>query len=257
MNSELVVFQSSKIDFKFNQSLESLFQLDGLQIFSGDRILLSGPSGAGKTTLLRWIEGSLMDSDSSVQLRSTTALIYQDFRLIEEKTVLENVLAGAFYQLKSLKTHFTDQQIKWARQLIHEMHLDSYADFPVAQLSGGQKQRVAIARSLMRKPQILLADECFNQIDKDTALQIFETILALQNKYGFALVLTQHDQKIPIQQFNRTIELKQLQKSPISHRPVVAPWLLLIGVLGIFSTAFISWSGFSSDQFLIQAFQAF
>lgn len=256
MNSELV-FQSLNIDFKFNQSQESLFQLDGLQIFSKDRILLSGPSGAGKTTLLRWIEGSVTNSEAVVQKRSVTALIYQDFRLIEEKTVLENILVGSLYQLKSLQTQFTDEQIQWARQLIHEMHLDAYSDFPVSQLSGGQKQRVAIARALMRKPQILLADECFNQIDKDTALQIFETILALQNKYGFALVLTQHDQKIPAQQFNRTIELKQVQKNPMSHRPVVTPWLFVIGILGLVSTVFISWSGYSADQFLVQALQAF
>ena len=256
MNSTLV-FQSSEIEVNFDKSKESLFKINSLQIFSEDRILLSGPSGSGKTTLLRMIEGSIPDYNSKIILRSDTAMIYQDFRLIEEKSVLENVLVGVLYQLKTFETQFTKQQIILAKNLINEMQLSPYIDFPVAKLSGGQKQRVAIARALMRQPKILLADECFNQIDKETAIQIFEIILTLQAKYLFALVLTQHDQKISSTKFNRSIQLQPILKKQILKQPKVWPWLLMVGTFGLVATTFISLNGFSSDRFLSQAFQAF
>ncbi|MBK7961957.1 MAG: ATP-binding cassette domain-containing protein [Bdellovibrionales bacterium] len=193
-----LIFSAPSIQFNYSSDpQDSFLHLQDLRIHTADRVLLVGQSGSGKTTLLRIIEGSLQPQKSIIEKRGKAALIYQDFRLIADRSVLQNVLSGALGDLKPFQIQFSDSQITRATDLVRELGLEAFLYQKVAHLSGGQKQRVAIARALMREPEILLADECFNQLDKKTAESIFELISTLQETYGFAFVLSQHDGKIP------------------------------------------------------------
>ncbi len=251
-----LIFGASKIQFDYaSENKEAFLDLENIEIHAADCVLLVGQSGSGKTTLLRIIEGSLHSQNSKIEKKAKAALIYQDFRLIADRTVLQNVLSGALAELPSFQVQFSKQHIQRATDLICEMGLSSFLNQKVYHLSGGQKQRVAIARALMRQPDILLADECFNQLDRKNAELIFDLIQELQKKYGFAFVLSQHDEKIPEELFNRKIALPEKTSSPVLKKSGLYIYALALLCLGIFSTFFVSLNGFSSNDFFSLAFK--
>lgn len=250
------IFRASKIQFDYaSENHEAFLLLENIEIQAADRVLLVGQSGSGKTTLLRIIEGSLHPQKSQIETRAKAALIYQDFRLVEERTVLQNVLSGALAELKTMQIRFSSEQHQRALNLIREMGLEKFVDQKVSHLSGGQKQRVAIARALMRRPDILLADECFNQLDKKTTESIFELIQNLQKKYGFAFVLSQHDGKIPEDFFNRKIVLPSKTATPMRRQSSLVFYAAALLGLGVLSSFFISLQGVSTQDFFSLAFK--
>lgn len=226
--------------------------MDLFELYENDRVLLQGESGSGKTTLLRLIEGSLSQNSILIDQKSKVALIYQDFRLIQEISVLENVLTGALSERKPYDVGFRQDQIERAQILIQEVGLHELTQQKVSFLSGGQKQRVAIARALMFEPRILLADECFNQLDIENSKLIFDLILKLQEKYKFALVISQHELKISDQKFNRKVILKAERKKEVrKQRSYVGGYIALFLILAM-STKLISFQGFSAQEMLSQ-----
>lgn len=251
-----LIFGASEIQFDYDtENQDAFLKLKDISIYSADRVLLIGQSGSGKTTLLRLIEGSLRTSKAKIEKTAKAALIYQDFRLISNRSVLENVLSGALAELKAFQVQFSAQQIERAQNLISEIGLEPFRDQLISNLSGGQKQRVAIARALMREPEILLADECFNQLDKQNTELIFELIRRLQNKYGFAFVLSQHDGKITEEFFNKRIELPNNSSNPNRRQSRWVWCSSILLLLGIISTFFISLQGASTEDFFSLVFK--
>jgi phosphonate transport system permease protein len=187
-----LVFECKNL--KFSYSKKNNFQLESeyFSIHKNQSILISGPSGSGKTTLLRIIEGSIKINKNSLTKNAKAALIYQDFRLVIENSVLTNCLMGALGR----KDVETNQKKQEAIKLLKKLKLDMLMDRPVSTLSGGQKQRVAIARALMSHPQILLADEPFSHLDNETATETYNLIKELQKEYEFAFVFTLHQTNI-------------------------------------------------------------
>jgi len=247
--SEVVLFEAKPLIYGYNLESHPVLKLDHFILRPFDRVLLTGSSGSGKTTLLRMIEGSLFSRETNILNRSDAALIYQDFRLISELTVLDNVLAGALYKLKSYQVRFDHEYRQQAIQLLAEVGLGEYIHQKVAFLSGGQKQRVCIARALMSQPKILLADEGFNQLDKKTALAIFDLIKNLQSKYQFAFVLSQHDHKIPETEFSKVIHLESNVAKVKSPQYLSRWWMALFSSLFVFSFYFLNTNGFNGTSF--------
>lgn len=253
-----LIFSAPSIQFNYSSDpQDSFLHLQDLRIHTADRVLLVGQSGSGKTTLLRIIEGSLQPQKSIIEKRGKAALIYQDFRLIADRSVLQNVLSGALGDLKPFQIQFSDSQITRATDLVRELGLEAFLYQKVAHLSGGQKQRVAIARALMREPEILLADECFNQLDKKTAESIFELISTLQETYGFAFVLSQHDGKIPETFFNKKIALPTKTSTPTKSGHGFWLYAGALVFLGVFSSLSISLQGVSTTNFFSLALKTF
>lgn len=164
----------------------------------GDRIALVGPSGSGKSTLLHLFAGLDVPSSGTVRwpalgekntLRpSRVSFVFQSESLISALTVLENIevpqlLAGAD----------ADEARRSAAAMLKSLDLTAIADKLPEEISGGQAQRVAVARSLVTKPDLILADEPTGQLDHATAAHLLDLIDSHLKGTGAALVIATHD----------------------------------------------------------------
>ena len=177
-----------------------------LRIDKGDFVFLTGPSGAGKSTLLRLLlrqdvpsEGQLIVggrnlatlSPRQVQAyRRSLGFVFQDFKLLPAKTVIENVsfVPRVLGMVESQQQRRTFQVLKWVG-LQHRMNA-----FPL-ELSGGEQQRIAIARALVNDPAIILADEPTGNLDPDLSLEIMNLFREI-NARGTTVVVATHDREL-------------------------------------------------------------
>jgi cell division transport system ATP-binding protein len=177
-----------------------------LRIDKGDCVFLTGPSGAGKSTLLRLLlrqdvpsEGQLIVggrnlatlSPRQVQAyRRSLGFVFQDFKLLPAKTVIENVsfVPRVLGMAESQQQRRTFQVLKWVG-LQHRMNA-----FPL-ELSGGEQQRIAIARALVNDPAIILADEPTGNLDPDLSLEIMNLFREI-NARGTTVVVATHDREL-------------------------------------------------------------
>ncbi len=171
-----------------------------LDICKGDIFGILGLSGAGKSTLVRCIngletfdQGEIFFNGSKVTFdrnyRRRVAMIFQQFNLLDQRTVLKNVqLAGELFGEKDTK-----------QKALRTLQLVGLADKTEAypsQLSGGQRQRVAIARALMSQPDVLLCDEATSSLDPDTTNQILNLLLSLNKDLGLTIIMISHQMNV-------------------------------------------------------------
>lgn len=171
-----------------------------LEVEQGDIYGILGLSGAGKSTLVRCINGlekydsgniyfqnKLATFDSAY--RRDIAMIFQNFNLLQQRTVLKNVeLAGEIVKDKERKEKAT--------KLLELVGLGDKLDAYPSTLSGGQQQRVAIARALMSNPKILLCDEATSALDPDTTNSILELLSNLNKQLGLTILIISHQMSV-------------------------------------------------------------
>ncbi len=190
-----------------------------LHIQKGEFVFLSGPSGAGKTTLLRLIFRDELPSSGQIlvhgrnvvrlresklpALRRGIGVIFQDFKLLMDRTVYANLHLVA----RVLGIPDTISRRKIGR-LLKDVGLIQKADQTPYKLAGGDQQRVAIARALMSDPVILLADEPTGNLDPDLALDVMR-LLAEVNIRGTTVVVATHNPRLVSEMGHRTLILKQ------------------------------------------------
>jgi sulfonate transport system ATP-binding protein len=154
-----------------------------LAISRGEVVALLGGSGSGKSTLLRILAGLDGEATGGTTVHGTAAVVFQEHRLLPWKRVAENVGLG-------LAGPDTDRRI--SRALTEVGLADRHRAWP-AELSGGQAQRVAVARALVREPDLLLLDEPFGALDALTRLRMQGLLRRLRAEHGFAALLVTHD----------------------------------------------------------------
>lgn len=169
------------------------------QIGSGLNFVI-GPSGSGKTTLLKILSGmdqkfagevrycgksikTLTESERGYFYNHIFGFIWQDFNLLEDCTVLENIMLPGYLK-KSIDE-------KAANKILEQLHIANLREQKVKLLSGGQKQRVAIARELMKDPQVIIADEPTSALDRESAKTIMEVLRSLAKKK--TVIIVTHD----------------------------------------------------------------
>lgn len=188
-----------------------------LDIEKGELVSIMGASGSGKSTLLN-ILGILDNYDTGEYILNGTLIknlsenkgaelrnkligfVFQSFNLINYKNAQENVALPLFYQGVSRK-----KRNILALEQLDKMGLKEWAHHLPSELSGGQKQRVAIARSLITKPSIILADEPTGALDSKTSVEVMKIFRQL-NEEGMTTVIVTHDPNVG-QQTNRIIRI--------------------------------------------------
>jgi len=187
---------------------DSLMALRGinLKIEQGEFVSLVGPSGAGKSTLLRLLTRELIPQEGEVVLdsvdlatlsssevpvlRRKIGTVYQDFKLLSNKNAFENVA----FALEVCGVDDTQVQDDVPKVLNIVGLADKVNSFP-HQMSGGEKQRLAIARALIHRPRIILADEPTGNLDQVNAHDVVELLTKI-NKLGTTVILATHNREI-------------------------------------------------------------
>ena len=188
-----------------------------MSVEKGEFVFLIGPSGSGKSTFLRLLlredvptKGDIYVSDMNVakiprrrvpKLRQRIGCVFQDFRLLPNKTVGENV---AFALEVIGKSRMTVSKV--VPEVLDLVGLTGKADRMPHELSGGEQQRVAIARAFVNRPQVLLADEPTGNLDPDTSQDIM-LLLERINRTGTTVLMATHDHSIVDSMRRRVVEL--------------------------------------------------
>ena len=199
------------------KNLTKVFEVEGqtvtalddvsLSIEKGDVFGIIGMSGAGKSTLVRSINYLEKPSDGKVLIdgvnladlsekelrkeRSRIGMIFQNFNLLEQKNVIDNIC----FPLEIAGVKKKDARSR-ARELLTLVNLEEKEKSYPSQLSGGQKQRVAIARALATNPQILLCDEATSALDPQTTASILGLLREINKKFGITIVIITHQMSV-------------------------------------------------------------
>ncbi|MBN9359653.1 MAG: ABC transporter ATP-binding protein [Herbaspirillum huttiense] len=206
--------------------------LPHFQVAAGEHVFVSGPSGSGKSTLLAAIGGIIVPQAGTVEvlgqpLHSLSAarrdrfrvdhigFIFQQFNLLPYLSILDNVLLPC--QFSSYRRERAGRQgadlKSVAQSLLAALDLaPGLWTRPVTQLSIGQQQRVAAARSLIGRPEIIVADEPTSALDSDRQQAFLNLLQRECAQSGAALVFVSHDQRLA-ERFNRRIALEQLNQA--------------------------------------------
>lgn len=210
----MIAFDSVTKKFGSTLALDNL----SLEIKQGEFVFIVGPSGAGKSTLLRLLTRELLPTSGKIvvnkiditkikdrdvpNLRRKIGVVFQDFKLLDDRTVFENVALTLEVQGKS------DAEI--AKMVEHTLKLVEIWNkrnlFP-KQLSGGEQQRTAIARAVVSKPDIVLADEPTGDLDLKTAWGVIQLLNEI-NSWGTTVLMATHNQEIVNALKRRVVILK-------------------------------------------------
>ena len=171
-----------------------------------------GASGTGKSTLLRCVNrlveptaGEILFGGRDIahlkgrdlrEARREIGMVFQEYNLVERLTVMENLLSGRLGYVHALKAwlrKFPQADIDRAFDLLDEVGLSGYATQRADALSGGQRQRVGIARAVMQRPKLLLADEPTSSLDPKTSVEIMSLMRDMGREHGIPVIVNMHD----------------------------------------------------------------
>ena len=195
------MYQVSKI---YSNNVTALDEVN-LHIDKGEFVFMVGPSGAGKTTLMRLIfrdetptTGSILIDGRNIErlslgaipyLRRSIGVVFQDFKLLPEKTAYENVA----FALRVVEASSEEVEAK-TNKILETLGLEQRKHFLPAELSAGEQQRVCIARALVNDPAILLTDEPTGNLDSMHGEEVM-TLLNELNKAGTTIIMVTHSQR--------------------------------------------------------------
>jgi len=200
-----------------------------LRIGAGEAVALVGPSGAGKTTLLRLLNGTARASTGTVRaggrdlaslpgrelrrLRSRIGYVPQDFGLVPELRVVQNVAAGRVGRrsfLGSLRDLLlpSPETVRAIHETLERVGIPEKLYERTERLSGGQQQRVAVARALFQEPESLLADEPVSSVDPARARATMDLLVSLARERALTLVVSLHHVDIAREFFPRLVGLR-------------------------------------------------
>ena len=214
------MIEAQRLSKRYSRGLFALRDLS-LRVEKGEFVFLTGPSGAGKSTLLRLLlrqelptEGRLVVGGRDLSrlttrqvqaYRRSLGFVFQDFKLLPNKTVLDNIafVPRVLGMSAIQQQRRTFQVLKWVG-LQHRM-----TAFPM-ELSGGEQQRIAIARALVNDPIVILADEPTGNLDPDLSLEIMNLFREI-NARGTTVLVATHDRELIRRVGRRTITLDRGQ----------------------------------------------
>jgi len=206
-NFNLIDVQDIIRNFPLGQETIKVLKGINLQIKKGEYVALMGPSGSGKSTFMNllgcldtpsggkyYLNGkdvSNMTDDELAEIRNKEiGFVFQTFNLLPRTTALDNVALPMIYAGKN-----KEERLKRAEVVLKEVGLGDRMDHHPNQLSGGQRQRVAVARALVNKPSIILADEPTGNLDSKTSVEIMNLFNKIHSQ-GNTVILVTHEEDI-------------------------------------------------------------
>jgi ABC-type lipoprotein export system ATPase subunit len=227
VDSEIAV-GTNELTKAYGSTAAPVYALRGvtLEVARGERIALLGKSGSGKSTLLNLMGG--LDRPTSGRLRvgghdvgklsprelsqfrsATVGIVFQSFNLILSRSALENVELPMIFAGRPRRERLT-----LAREALESVGLGARLHHDPTELSGGENQRVAVARALVNRPEIVLADEPTGNLDSATAQDVMALIRDHVDRHGATLILITHDEELAATNTDRVIRLKDGQLLP-------------------------------------------
>lgn len=223
------IIQMSDVSTSYDSRNFALEKIN-LSITRGTNYAIVGQSGSGKSTLLKLMNGMMIPSSGTIKIdyispnmnnkkfkkmMHTIGYIPQSLGLVKNITVLDNILIGALPRLNKMQSFFKkfpEHEIIEARRIISLVGLTGKENRQAYMLSGGEKRRIAIARALMQKPTILLADEIVSELDHVTAKEIMNLIADAQKRMNLTAIMVHHDMKLALEYANRVAVIKEGHK---------------------------------------------
>ena len=207
MANPLIKITNIKRDFPLGNEIVYVLKGIDLEINKGEYVALMGPSGSGKSTLMNLLgcldtptsgtyilngkNVSEMQDDELAGIRNKEiGFVFQTFNLMPRTTALDNVALPMVYA-----EHSKSERIERATEVLTQVGLNDRMDHKPNQLSGGQRQRVAVARALVNKPSIILADEPTGNLDSKTSLEIMGLFNEIHAQ-GNTVILVTHEEDI-------------------------------------------------------------
>lgn len=194
----------SKLSKRYGETRYALRDVT-LNVSPGEFVLVTGPTGSGKSTLLRVLFGDAtfssgrgvvngrnlarLDRSGLASLRRELGLVFQDSRLIDRLSIVDNVSLAAEVAGAS-----RSESRARARRLVEMIGLGDHAEVSPLVLSAGERQRVCLARALVNKPALLLADEPTGSLDPDASNEILDLLIEV-NRQGTTVLVATHDQE--------------------------------------------------------------
>ena len=216
------MLEISNLKKTFNNGTEALSGVN-LKVKKGEFLSILGPSGSGKTTLLRSINGlenidngkisfdnEKINKENLSEIQKKTGMIFQEFNLVNNLSAINNVLTGLLNsssKFLSMFYLFTKEQKLEALNALETVGILDKAYSRVDELSGGQRQRVGIARAIIKKPTLLLADEPVASLDPKAADLIMSLLKKINKEFKITIVCNLHQTELALQHSDRIVGL--------------------------------------------------
>lgn len=202
---------------QYKNGVNALYNIN-LSVEQGEFVYIIGPTGSGKSTLIKLLDGEEVPTTGSVEVanfnvgrlrhskvpiyRRNIGVVFQDFKLLERKTVFENIA----FALEVVNTPTIKVRSR-VREVLRMVDLSEKANAYPNELSGGQQQRVAIARAIANKPQLLIADEPTGNLDPEKSSEIIGLLERINQEESTTILMVTHDVDIVNNNKKRTIAL--------------------------------------------------
>lgn len=197
-----------------------------LEIQGNEQVAIIGPSGAGKSTMVQCINRLTEPTGGKVYLgdqeltqlnkkelrnaRRRIGMIFQEYNLVDRLTVMENALSGRLGYVSTwdaFRRNFPEEDIEYAYETLDLVGMEEFADDRADELSGGQRQRVGIARALLQRPDILLADEPTSSLDPETSRIVMELLGKIAERENIPILINIHEVHLAEEHVDRIVGL--------------------------------------------------
>ena len=212
---KIIYFNKVGIKLNDNKVLKNI----NLNIIAKDFIYLIGKTGSGKSSILRTIYADLPVKQGEAEvlgynlikikkkeipnLRRKIGIIFQDFKLLPDRSVFKNLE----FVLKATEWKKKEKIIERIDNVLEQVKMNDYKNRLPNELSGGEKQRVSIARALLNKPKLVLADEPTGNLDPATSLEIMNILNSI-NSHGTSIIMATHDYQLISKNPKKTIRIE-------------------------------------------------